>query len=73
MYNLKCKYMKKNHEPVLFLQIWQKINVEDDALGGFNLFVVFVVCTESGVRANATGFVRREGNPDQTGITAVGE
>ena len=24
MYNLKCKYMKKNQEPDLVLQIWQK-------------------------------------------------
>ena len=24
MYNLKCKYMKKNQEPDLILQIWQK-------------------------------------------------
>ena len=50
-----------------------KKNVEDDALGGFNLFVVFVGCTESGVRAGATGFVRSEGDPDQTGITGVGK
>ena len=64
MYNLKCKYMKKNQEPDLVLQIWQKKNVDDDAFGCFNLFVVFVGCAESGVCAGATGFVRSEGYPD---------
>ena len=41
-----------------------KKNVDDDAFGWFNLFVVFVGCAESGVCAGATGFVRSEGYPD---------